>query len=122
MTRKSNLVLVVQNLDYSGANTGLSLTYYFLFVNSLMNLHIVALNIVSSRVHTSSLIVLSPTSGAFLSRFVSIGASIRIGDVSSLLLEISDICCVICNTIMTASSVVMARKLYFPCVYILHEW
>lgn len=27
MTRKSNLVLVVQNLDYSGANTGHSLTY-----------------------------------------------------------------------------------------------
>lgn len=103
MPRAGTLVICVQNLDFSGANQ-------------------VVLNIVSGHLHESNVIVLSPKVGTFAARFVETGAAVRFGDLSSLLDEIKDVFCIICNTIMTAQHVVdMARRPH-PVIWILHEW
>ena len=51
-----------------------------------------------------------------------IGAAIRIGNISKLLLEIRDVFCIICNTIMTADTVCEMSKRPQPVIWILHEW
>jgi hypothetical protein len=103
MPRAGTLVLCVQNLDFSGANQ-------------------VVLNIVKGKLHLCNVVVLSPKVGTFAARFVDSGAAIRFGNLTSLLKEIPDVFCVICNTIMTAETVVdMARRPH-PVIWILHEW
>lgn len=103
MPRSGTLVICVQNLDYSGANQ-------------------VVLNIISGRMHQSNVVVLSPMIGAFAARFVDSGAAIRIGNITNLLNEIRDVFCIICNTIMTANTVVDMARRPQPVIWILHEW
>jgi hypothetical protein len=103
MPRAGTLVICVQNLDFSGANQ-------------------VVLNIVSSHLHESNVVVLSPKVGTFAARFVETGAAVRFGDLSTLLDEIKDVFCIICNTIMTAQHVVDMAKRPHPVIWILHEW
>lgn len=103
MPRAGTLVICVQNLDFSGANQ-------------------VVLNIVSGHLHESNVIVLSPKVGTFAARFVETGAAVRFGDLSSLLDDIKDVFCIVCNTIMTAQHVVDMAKRPHPVIWILHEW
>ena len=103
MPRAGTLVICVQNLDFSGANQ-------------------VVLNVVSGHLHESNVIVLSPKMGTFAARFVETGAAVRFGDLSSLLDDIKDVFCIICNTIMTAQHVVDMAKRPHPVIWILHEW
>lgn len=103
MPRSGTLVICVQNLDFSGANQ-------------------VVLNIVSGRVHSSNVVVLSPKMGTFAARFVDSGAAVRVGDLDQLLQEIRDVFCIICNTIMTANIVVEYYNHPVPVIWILHEW
>ena len=72
--------------------------------------------------HESNVIVLSSQIGSFASRFVESGAAVRIGTLTNLLIEIRDVFCIICNTIMTANIVVDMAKRPQPIVWILHEW
>ena len=51
-----------------------------------------------------------------------IGAAIRIGNIANILNEIRDVFCIICNTIMTANTVVDMTKRPQPVIWILHEW
>lgn len=44
------------------------------------------------------------------------------GDLETLLNEIRDVFCIICNTIMTAPIVVEMSNRIYPVVWILHEW
>jgi len=60
--------------------------------------------------------------GAFAARFVDSGAAIRIGNIANILNEIRDVFCIICNTIMTANTVVDMAKRPQPVMWILHEW
>jgi glycosyltransferase involved in cell wall biosynthesis/5'(3')-deoxyribonucleotidase len=53
---------------------------------------------------------------------VESGASVRVGDLQTLLHDIRDVFCVICNTIMTAGTVVDLANGVYPVVWILHEW
>lgn len=103
MTRSGTLLVCVQNLDFSGANQ-------------------VVLNIVQGKMHESNVVILSPKIGTFASRFIETGAAIRVGSLPSLLDEIRDIFCIICNTIMTADIVVECSKRPYPVIWILHEW
>jgi glycosyltransferase involved in cell wall biosynthesis len=103
MPRSGTLVICVQNLDFSGANQ-------------------VVLNIVAGRMHESNVVVLSPKIGSFAARFVDSGAAVRVGDLDSLLTEIRDVFCILCNTIMTADIVVKMASRSHPVVWILHEW
>jgi len=83
MVRSGTLVVCVQNLDFSGANQ-------------------VVLNIVAGSIHHGNIVILSPRLGPLVSRFVDSGASVRVGEIQSLLSDIRDVFCIICNTIMTA--------------------
>ena len=57
--------------------------------------------------------------GTFAARFFELGASVRIGDINTLVQNIRDIFCIICNTIMTANIVnQMASKI--PVIWIIH--
>lgn len=103
MPRSGTLVICVQNLDYSGANQ-------------------VVLNIVQGRMHSSNVIVLSPKIGLFAARFVQTGAAVRFGDLGTLLDEIRDVICIICNTIMTADVVFDTVQRPHPVIWIIHEW
>jgi 5'-nucleotidase len=103
MPRSGTLVCCLQNLDFSGANQ-------------------VVLNIVAGRVHESNVVVLSPAIGSFAAKFVDAGSAVRIGDIDSLLLEIGDVFCIICNTIMTCHTVVEMSRRKTPVMWILHEW
>ena len=103
MPRSGTLVICTQNLDFSGANQ-------------------IVLNIVNGRAHESNVIVLSPRIGSFASRFVATGAAVRIGDLNSLLNDIRDVFCILCNTIMTADIVVKMRSRPYPTIFLLHEW
>ena len=103
MPRAGTLVICVQNLDYSGANQ-------------------VILNIIVGKLHLCNVIVLSPRMGTFAARFVETGAAVRIGDLPSLLDEIKDVFCVVCNTLMCADIVVDMAKRPHPVVWIIHEW
>jgi 5'-nucleotidase len=103
MPRSGTLVFCLQNLDFSGANQ-------------------VVLNIVSGRIHESNIVILSPTIGSFAARFVDTGVAVRIGDIDDLLLEITNVFCVICNTIMTCHTVVRMSERPLPVIWILHEW
>ena len=79
-------------------------------------------NIVSGNLHDSNVVVLSPKMGLFAARFVETGAAVRFGNLSTLLDEIKDVFCIICNTIMTAQHVVDMAKRPHPVIWILHEW
>ena len=46
----------------------------------------------------------------------------RIGNITNLLNEIRDVFAIICNTIMTADTVVAMAKHPQPVIWILHEW
>ena len=81
--RTGSLVLALHNLDLSGANQ-------------------VLVNIVSSSLRESNVVVLAPKLGPASQRFFDVGASIRIGDPKTILNTISDVILVLCNTIMTA--------------------
>ncbi len=50
------------------------------------------------------------------------GAAIRVGNISRLLEEIRDVFCIVCNTIMTADTVVEISRRPHPVVWIIHEW
>ena len=50
------------------------------------------------------------------------GAAVRIGDLPTLLDDIKDVFCVVCNTLMCADIVVDMAKRPHPVVWILHEW
>jgi len=79
----------------------------------------VLFNIIDGRLHDSNVIILSPTMGTFAARFFELGASVRIGDINTLVQNIRDIFCIICNTIMTANIVnQMASKI--PVIWIIH--
>ncbi len=80
------------------------------------------LNIVAGRMHESNVVVVSPKIGSFAARFVDSGAAVRVGDLASLLLEIRDVFCILCNTIMTADIVVKMASCSHPIIWILHEW
>lgn len=103
MPRAGTLVVCVQNLDFSGANQ-------------------VILNIVAGKMHEGNVIILSPKAGAFGARFLEMGATVRVGLLADLLLDVRDVFCVLCNTIMTANIVVEMEKSPLPIVWILHEW
>ena len=103
--RNGAIVLVVHNLDHSGANQVLQ-------------------NIIDGQISQSNVIVISPKDGPFKFRFYNSGASVRIGaDVRKLIDNVSDILCVICNTIMTADIVVHLCEIKRrPVMWILHEF
>jgi hypothetical protein len=82
----------------------------------------VILNIILGRMHESNVVVISPVIGSFAARFVDSGAAVRIGNITNLLMEIRDIFCIVCNTIMTADIVVDLWKRSLPVVWIIHEW
>lgn len=103
MPRSGTLVCCLQNLDFSGANQ-------------------VVLNIVSGKVHESNVVVLSPKIGSFAAKFVDTGVAVRIGNIDDLLMKIGDVHCIICNTIMTCSTVVEMSRRKHPVIWILHEW
>jgi 5'-nucleotidase len=103
MPRSGTLVICVHNLDFSGANQ-------------------TVLHIVNGRMHESNVIVLSPKIGSFAARYVESGAAVRIGDLPTLLDEIRDVFCIICNTIMTADVVLDVSKRPHPVIWIIHEW
>ena len=80
------------------------------------------MNIVLGRMHESNVVVMSPVIGSFAARFVDSGAAVRIGNLTNLLMEIRDVFCILCNTIMTADIVVDLWKRSLPVVWIIHEW
>lgn len=87
--------------------------------------HIYQLNILSLSLLLllySNVVVLSPKLGTFAARFVDSGAAVRVGDLKDLLIEIRDVFCILCNTIMTAPIVVDMASKSIPVIWILHEW
>ena len=72
--------------------------------------------------HEGNVVVLSPSSGPFASRFVQCGAAVRTGDLLDLLRDIRDVFCILCNTIMTANIVLELSRRPQPVIWILHEW
>ena len=78
-------------------------------------------NIIAGRLHESNVTVLSPIMGSFAARFFDLGASVKIGKISTLVTQIRDIFCIIANTIMTADVIAqMSNKI--PVIWIIHEW
>jgi glycosyltransferase involved in cell wall biosynthesis len=71
---------------------------------------------------TRNVVVLSPKNGSFASHFTECGAAIRVGSLTSMLQDLRDISCVICNTIMTADLVLLLHTRGIPAIWILHEW
>lgn len=110
--------------------------------SSFIGANQVVLNIIAGRMHESNVVILSPIIGAFagellrfyarqkthtmqnlvVARFIDSGAAVRIGNITNLLIEIRDVFCIICNTIMTADIVVDFWRRSLPTVWIMHEW
>jgi glycosyltransferase involved in cell wall biosynthesis len=82
----------------------------------------VVLNLVQGSVHSGNVVVLSPRAGSMSARFVDCGASIRVGNLSELLINIRDAFLVVCNTIMTADIVVSVAQSSHPVIWLVHEW
>ena len=125
MPRSGTLVVCVQNLDYSGMRCIVSLKLLQILILILFFMagaNQVILNIILGRMHESNVVVISPVIGSFAARFVDSGAAVRIGNITNLLMEIRDIFCIVCNTIMTADIVVDLWKRSLPVVWIIHEW
>ena len=101
--RTGSLVLALHNLDLSGANQ-------------------VLVNIVSSSLRESNVVVLAPKLGPASQRFFDVGASIRIGDPKTILNTISDVILVLCNTIMTADIICFLKERQTPSIWVLHEF
>ncbi len=102
--RSGTLIIAVHNLDMSGANQ-------------------VLINVINAQLNqTSNVLVVSPRHGPAVTRFTEVGASIRIGNAKKILQQVSDILLVICNTIMSADVVLLARMIRIPCIWILHEY
>ena len=94
--RSGTLLIAVHNMDMSGANQ-------------------VLINVINDQLReASNIMIVSPRSGPAMARFQDIGASIRISDVHTMMNQVSDVLLVICNTIMSADVVLLARKLRIP--------
>jgi 5'-nucleotidase len=97
------VLICVQNLQISGANG-------------------VLLNIIKSGFHPGNVIVLSPVKGHFVPAFQDLGVAVRVGTLSHLLENVTDIRLVICNTIMMAPNILLLAEKKIPHLWILHEW
>lgn len=121
MPRSGTLVICVQNLDFSGANQ----VVLNIVAGKLHQRYVVAVVSKYSNwcpINISTVVVLSPKMGSFAARFIDSGAAIRIGELATLLKDIKDVFCILCNTIMTANTVVTMAFQSFPIIWILHEW
>lgn len=96
-------VLCTQNLAVSGANQ-------------------VLVNLIEGGVSTGGILVISPTDGPMRSVFSEAGALVYVGDAQRKLTLIRDLRMVICNTIMTADTVLFLIDRGIPHLWILHEW
>ncbi|CAD7973013.1 unnamed protein product [Amoebophrya sp. A25] len=100
-----SVLLCPQNLAVSGANQ-------------------VLYNIVAGNLYRGTVVLVSPTPGPFAAKFQEMGVAIRITkNVEEVLNDIRDIRFAVCNTIMTAHTVLMLeQKWRIPCAWVLHEW
>lgn len=97
------VVLCTQNLAVSGANQ-------------------ILVNLLRGGTLRGSCFVISPSAGPLDKAFSECGAVIRIGIAEQILHGFRDIRIVICNTLMTASTVIWLSARKIPHLWILHEW
>ena len=96
-------VFCTQNLAVSGANQ-------------------VLVNLLEGGLIQGLAVILSPHDGPMRSIFMNSGAVVYVGDIRSKLKSVTDIRLVICNTIMTADTVLHLVTHGIPHLWILHEW
>ena len=97
------VVFCTQNLAVSGANQ-------------------VLLNLLEGGFAQNRPFVVSPSDGPLRRSFSSAGALVHVGSISDALIPLRDVRIVICNTVMTADTVLFLVEHRVPHLWILHEW
>ena len=107
--RAGAVLIALHNLDCSGANA-------------------VPLNLLQELARRSPglrFVVHSPAPGPFAERFLEAGAEVATGDLDSLerrLRAVGDLRGAVCNSILSAGTVLRLEALGVPCLWTLHEW
>jgi len=107
--RAGAVLIALHNLDCSGANA-------------------VPLNLLRELARRSPglrFVVHSPAPGPFAERFLEAGAEVATGDLEALerrLRAVGDLRGAVCNSILSAGTVLRLESLGVPCLWTLHEW